>query len=784
MAENLKNTILLEGKEYNINAVRSETAETADKTQCKLTLKASTTSGVNTAEFDGSESKEFNYVPPTGGKFTGPTYINSPTGTDLTAESIINSGQVDNRIVDLTGSPLCVWDTNFNPSNLSANLYMLKYGEDKAYSFTTVTGTESDFYLFKDTINGAFSTSNTDLTYSLYVSGSPSAGIKVSRADSASGLVVVPAKHNFTYNNETYERTVYAIDNGVFSQKASITGVVISQGVRIIGQNCFNQSKNLKYVIIPDSVEQLGGKDSDNRETSNNYYNRCFYKCSSLQKVLLGTGIKSIGRETFQDCISLMDIVIPANVTTVGVSAFSGCTSLASIFLPAGLTSIADNAFSGCTNLKTIYYAGSEEDWNKITISSTGNDQIINATKVYNYTYTKQMLPSLPSAPIDINTIGQGPFIYICKDNELTSAPVSNKVFLKLPNNDQIIEISKGAVRLENSNTATGGYYTYEGLAEIIAKINKRLEGIGGETLKVKDTQVVNATILDVSHDLIPDDNFNPDSVPTVQELDAKIEDRTTYNNPDPVLRAVGGISVGESLVKSYEDDGITPKEYYSVKEILTKMLYPYTSPIISWDSISATDDVRKKGTEVSVTQAKVTVTKKTNELASIAIYRKNKTGALASSSINASGGTVTLTFNDTISGDKAKSNEDTYEYFVEVTDNQGKITTSSSKVFTFVHPYYYGVINGSITEITDSIINELVDTAKVKGTYSQIYTTKNSRPVYAYPASYGTLTSIKDPNNFTQAWDCKTVTIDNISYYVYIGSTSTASSVKYTFNI
>ena len=569
----LQKTVKIEDSFYNINAVYSDEAGKVTKS---LTVTESTTGTKNSDtsfEFNGAISRTIDYVPADGGAFRGPVHLSNPTSLPIASE-LINSGQIDNRIVELTGSPLCVWDTNFNPSDISNNLYMLKHGEDQAYRFTTITGTESDFYLFKDAATGVFSNSNTDLDYDFYVAGSPSAGLKVSGASRASGVVVVPEKHNFEYDGKTNEYKVSALGDGVFSQKSNITGVVIPEGIFSLGQNCFNQSKNLKYVIIPNSVKELGGTDIENRETYQNYSNRCFYGCTSLQKVLLGTGIKSIGKETFMNCTSLMNIVIPMNVTTIGKAAFSGCANLASIVLPAGLVSIADNAFINCANLKTIYYAGSEEDWDKINISSTGNNPIANAVKIYNYTYASQMAPSSPSASIDINKIGQGPFIYICKDEELPSVPVSNKVFLKLPNNDQIIEISKGAVRLENSTVASGGYYTYEGLAEIIARINLRLDALGGNELSLKNNTVMNATVHsleDISETLEAD--ITPEVVPTVQDLEAAIiklsghtVNESTTNSKINTFLNDSTFSTDKTLTKLREDlDDLTKEVEYEL---------------------------------------------------------------------------------------------------------------------------------------------------------------------------------------------------------------------------
>jgi hypothetical protein len=536
MAKELSKVVKIENEEYNINAIYSDEA---GKVSQPLTIKKSLSNRTIEESFDGSDGKTLEYVPSTGGKYKGPVIIDNSTSDYISAynnlsdddknKTIVNSGQVNNRIVNLTGAPLCVWDASFNIADPTKNLYALKESSDKVHNFTVITGKEADLQLLQDVISGAFSEGSQELSYSLYSSlGGIAAGLKVDGVDNASGVVVVPAKHYGTYDGQTMDHNVSAVGDGVFSQKDAITGVVISQGVHVVGKNCFYGSKNLKYVVIPDSIQELGGSDPDNRETYNSYFNQCFYGCSGLKNVLLGTGIKSIGRGTFQNCTGLTSIVIPKNVTTIGREAFKGCTNLISIVLPAGLTSVADNAFADCSNLKTVYYTGQEANWAEIVISGTGNSQLTSAQKVYDYVVSAaQTAPSAPNAQVDVSAISNSPILYICEDDESITIPASNKIFLRLPGDSNFTEISKGAARLESPKGATNaGYYTYETLAAIIAGINSRLTALGSDALALPTT----LSVLNTEHTLVPDlpneiinNNENvvveETVVPTVQEL-------------------------------------------------------------------------------------------------------------------------------------------------------------------------------------------------------------------------------------------------------------------------
>ena len=84
-------------------------------------------------------------------------------------------------------------------------------------------------------------------------------------------------------------------------------------------------------------------------------------------------------------CTSLTSITIPDSVTYIGDAAFEGCTALISITIPDSVTYIGDRAFDDCTSLETVYYAGSEQDWEKIAVIAGGNIMLENAEIIFNY---------------------------------------------------------------------------------------------------------------------------------------------------------------------------------------------------------------------------------------------------------------------------------------------------------------------------------------------------------------------------------------------------------------
>lgn len=127
--------------------------------------------------------------------------------------------------------------------------------------------------------------------------------------------------------------TVTAIGDKCF-QKQSLNGVCIPETVKSIGNNAFQDCKNLT------SVTFLGA--SPGVTVGNNAFQNCpklktinlpeaktignfaFDGCSSLEKITLKSGTESIGEYCFRNCSSLTLIEIPDSVTYIGNGVFGG----------------------------------------------------------------------------------------------------------------------------------------------------------------------------------------------------------------------------------------------------------------------------------------------------------------------------------------------------------------------------------------------------------------------------------------------------------------------------
>ena len=119
-----------------------------------------------------------------------------------------------------------------------------------------------------------------------------------------------------------------------------IKKVVIESGVTTIGDDVFISCTALTSVTIPASVTIIG---------------ECaFMGCTALSSVTIPDCVTTIGESAFRGCTALSSVTIPASVTTIESGAFDGCTALTSVTIPASVTTIGNAAFDGCTALTSV----------------------------------------------------------------------------------------------------------------------------------------------------------------------------------------------------------------------------------------------------------------------------------------------------------------------------------------------------------------------------------------------------------------------------------------------
>ena len=167
---------------------------------------------------------------------------------------------------------------------------------------------------------------------------------------------------------------VTGIGSYAFKGCNEIKNVFVPNTIKTIKSYSFISCKNLTNVVFEDE-SQLTIIDFG-----------AFSGCSSLTSIKIPAGVTYMGTAVFNVCKSLTSVTFEKNsqLTTIAGSAFIGCTSLTSIEIPANVTYIGASVFNACNALTDVYYAGSEEDWEAISIG-IGNDYLTNVTIHYNY---------------------------------------------------------------------------------------------------------------------------------------------------------------------------------------------------------------------------------------------------------------------------------------------------------------------------------------------------------------------------------------------------------------
>lgn len=245
--------------------------------------------------------------------------------------------------------------------------------------------------------------------------------------------------------------------------------------------------------------------------------------------------------------------------------------------------------------------------------------------------------------------------------------------------------------------------------------------------------------------------------------------------NTGATMSAIGGIPANTTLTDK------------TCIEVLEMMLFPYTKPVISNVTLNRTPSgtVYEKGTTVSINSISTAIQKKSEAITKVQFYVNNTMENEITTGV-ANGGTFTYTPTTAISITDTITNT-----YVQVKVEDGKsLVTANSLALTFVYPYYHGSIADG-TVVNDAVIQGLTKDVSIKGTKTYNYNTSNSCMVIAYPASYGNIRTIIDPNGFdiTGSFTKSQVAVtanDSTSqtYNVYVSSASTNSNFAVKFNI
>lgn len=115
--------------------------------------------------------------------------------------------------------------------------------------------------------------------------------------------------------------------------------LVIPEGITEIPRLCFAHCQSFRKLILPQSLQILGKAS---------FYN------TRMEEVNLPEGLETIGESAFWGSGELKRIVIPESVVNIGAGAFAQNDSLYSLKLPQGITEIPDLFLAYSNKIDTI----------------------------------------------------------------------------------------------------------------------------------------------------------------------------------------------------------------------------------------------------------------------------------------------------------------------------------------------------------------------------------------------------------------------------------------------
>ena len=169
-----------------------------------------------------------------------------------------------------------------------------------------------------------------------------------------------------------------------------ITEITIPDSVIKIGENAFNDCKQLRSVVLPaniTSIEDDTFRNCSSLETVTlpeglNTIGNGVFDGSGLQAVTIPVTVDSIKESAFNGCKNLTQITIPQEVTEISPCCFMDCENLTLIMLPGSITEIGDSAFYRCNKLETVLFCGTQAQWEAVKIDIR-NSKLSNATIQY-----------------------------------------------------------------------------------------------------------------------------------------------------------------------------------------------------------------------------------------------------------------------------------------------------------------------------------------------------------------------------------------------------------------
>ena len=160
--------------------------------------------------------------------------------------------------------------------------------------------------------------------------------------------------------------------------------LIIGTSVKSIPNNAFENCSSLTSITIPESITEIG--------------NYAFSGCSSLTEMIYNAeNCKTLSYNWLSN-IPLQKLIIGTTVKSIPNSAFQDCSSLTEITIPENVTLIGDYAFLRCSSLKEFIV----DDSNRYYTSKDGVLFSKDITTLITYPNAKASVYEIPESVTSI----------------------------------------------------------------------------------------------------------------------------------------------------------------------------------------------------------------------------------------------------------------------------------------------------------------------------------------------------------------------------------------------
>lgn len=162
--------------------------------------------------------------------------------------------------------------------------------------------------------------------------------------------------NSFKLSSVSLPSTLRSIGSNVF-QGCKFDFLSIPESVESIGRYIIARAIVRDFEVsngYPNMLDILAGAEIENLIISSDVPDNFLSGYSKSVKIIVSEGVRSLGNSAFADCKFITDISLPESLESIGDYAFSGCKKISSITVPGSVKSLGINPFVKCESLSEI----------------------------------------------------------------------------------------------------------------------------------------------------------------------------------------------------------------------------------------------------------------------------------------------------------------------------------------------------------------------------------------------------------------------------------------------